>query len=414
MTDKSTNNGTLSGMRIIEGSAFIAAPLGGMTLAQMGADVIRFDNIGGGLDARRAPLTKDNNSMYWAGWNKGKRSIMIDLFSDEGRELVSELITLPGRDNGLFLTNLPMRGWLDYETLSLRRKDLIAISIVGSSDGRSAVDYTVNAASGFPHINGSTSDKFPLNNPLPVWDMLAGNAAATGLLAAERYRSRTQKGQVIRLALTDIAFNAVANSGITAEIQVNGNQRGYNGNDIYGSYGHDFETADNRRVMVVAVTTRMWKNLLNATDLNQTFKDFSDKENIDISDEHVRYDWRKEITKILQPWFLERKLKEIETKLTEHGVCWDKFQTFNQMITEDPRFSENNAMFSNIYQPGIGSYLAPGSPLDFSAHERLPVHSAPILGQHTNEILTDVLGLPDHTIAKLHDNCIVADPTPPE
>ena len=86
MTDKSTNNGTLSGMRIIGGSAFIAAPLGGMTLAQMGADVIRFDNIGGGLDARRAPLTKDNNSMYWAGWNKGKRSIMIDHFSDEGRE----------------------------------------------------------------------------------------------------------------------------------------------------------------------------------------------------------------------------------------------------------------------------------------------------------------------------------------
>ena len=406
--------GILSGMRIIEGSAFIAAPLGGMTLAQMGADVIRFDNIGGGLDAKRAPLTKSGNSIYWATWNKGKRSIMIDLYSEKGRELVSELITLPGEDNGLFLTNLPMRGWLDYKTLSLRRKDLIAISIVGSSDGQSAVDYTVNAATGFPHINGPTSDKFPLNNPLPVWDMLAGNAAATGLLAAERYRSRTQKGQIIRLALTDIAFNAVANSGITAEIQVNGNQRGYEGNDIYGSYGHDFATADDRRVMVVAVTTRMWKNLLNATDLNQTFRDFADKQNINLENEHARYYWRKEITKILQPWFLARKLKEIEKKLTQHNVCWEKFQTFKQMITEDPRFSENNAMFSNLHQPGVGSYLAPGSPLDFSAQERLPVHPAPILGQHTNEILNDVLGLPDHTIAKLHDDCIVADPTPPE
>ena len=74
MRNHPMSRGILSGMRIIEGSAFIAAPLGGMTLAQMGADVIRFDNIGGGLDARRAPLTKDNNSMYWAGWNKGKRS----------------------------------------------------------------------------------------------------------------------------------------------------------------------------------------------------------------------------------------------------------------------------------------------------------------------------------------------------
>ncbi|MFP6736052.1 MAG: CoA transferase, partial [Rhodospirillales bacterium] len=76
-------------MRVIEGSAFIAAPLGGMTLAQLGADVIRFDNIGGGIDAKRSPLTKSGTSIYWAGWNKGKRSIMIDLRSDEGRELVS-------------------------------------------------------------------------------------------------------------------------------------------------------------------------------------------------------------------------------------------------------------------------------------------------------------------------------------
>jgi len=158
----------------------------------------------------------------------------------------------------------------------------------------------------------------------------------------------------------------------------------------------------------------MWKNLLNATDLHQTFRDFSDKQNINLENEHARYYWRKEITKILQPWFLARKLKEIEKKLTQHEVCWEKFQTFKQMITEDPRFSENNAMFSNLNQPGVGSYLAPGSPLDFSAQERLPVHPAPILGQHTNEILNDVLGLPDHTIAKLHDDCIVADPTPPE
>ena len=152
-------NGILSGMRIVEGSAFIAAPLGGMTLAQMGADVIRFDHIGGGLDAKRAPLTKDGNSIYWAGWNKGKRSIMIDLHADQGRELVSELITAPGKDNGLFLTNLPMRGWLEYETLRLRRDDIIAISVVESSVGRGAVDYTVNAATGFPYINGPSSKK---------------------------------------------------------------------------------------------------------------------------------------------------------------------------------------------------------------------------------------------------------------
>ena len=71
--------GILAGLRIVEGSAFIAAPLGGMTLAQLGADVIRFDDIKGGLDNDRWPITKDGRSIYWAGLNKGKRSIAVDL-----------------------------------------------------------------------------------------------------------------------------------------------------------------------------------------------------------------------------------------------------------------------------------------------------------------------------------------------
>ena len=99
--------GILSGLRIVEGSAYVAAPLGGMTLAQLGADVIRFDQIGGGLDYHRWPLAADGQSLFWAGLNKGKRSIQIDLSSPEGRELADALITAPGETGGLFLTNFP-------------------------------------------------------------------------------------------------------------------------------------------------------------------------------------------------------------------------------------------------------------------------------------------------------------------
>ena len=80
----------LSGLRVVEGSAFVAAPLGGLTLAQLGADVIRFDTIGGGLDYRRWPVTEEGVSLYWAGLNKGKRSIAIDLSKPEGRELATD------------------------------------------------------------------------------------------------------------------------------------------------------------------------------------------------------------------------------------------------------------------------------------------------------------------------------------
>src|SRR4249920_3148679 len=117
----------LSGVRVVEGSAFVAAPSGGMTLAQLGADVIRFDQIGGGLDHERWPLAKNGQSHFWAGLNKGKRSIELDLRSPEGRELASALVTAPGSEAGLFLTNFPARGWLSYDALHERRADLIMV-----------------------------------------------------------------------------------------------------------------------------------------------------------------------------------------------------------------------------------------------------------------------------------------------
>jgi 2-methylfumaryl-CoA isomerase len=86
------SDGILAGLRVVEGSAFVAAPLGGMTLAQLGADVIRFDQIGGGLDYTRWPLAASGQSLFWAGLNKGKRSISLDLRSEQGRELATELI----------------------------------------------------------------------------------------------------------------------------------------------------------------------------------------------------------------------------------------------------------------------------------------------------------------------------------
>jgi len=102
-------NRILSGLRIVESSAFIAAPYAGMTLAQMGAEVIRVDPIGGGLDYRRWPVTANGASLYWAGLNKGKKSACIDFRKPEGRALLGDLITAPGAGGGIFLTTSPPR-----------------------------------------------------------------------------------------------------------------------------------------------------------------------------------------------------------------------------------------------------------------------------------------------------------------
>jgi 2-methylfumaryl-CoA isomerase len=400
--------GILEGMRIVEGSAFVAAPLGGMAMAQLGADVIRFDPIGGGLDRKRWPVTADGQSLFWAGLNKGKRSIQVDLRSEEGRELVQALIAAPGPEAGLFLTNFPARGFLDYGKLSERRADLIMVNIVGNADGSSAVDYTVNPASGFPWATGPRNLSVPFNHLLPAWDAITGMLATTSLLAAERRRARSGEGQCVRVALSDVAFWMVANLGKVAEVQINRHERAKDGNYLYGAFGRDFLTRDGRRVMIVALTLRQWRNLVEATGLGEAFDTIAKLMDVDLDEEGGRFAAREVIGATLKPWVLTRTLEEVRTIFDSHAVSWGPYQTFTQLVEEDLRCSADSEMFEEVEQPGIGTYVMPGSPLDFSAAERLPPRRAPLLGEHTDEVLTELLGLSDAEIGRLSDSGVVA------
>ena len=400
-------SGILSGLRVIEGSAFVAAPLGGMTLAQLGADVIRFDQIGGGLDYHRWPLAADGQSLFWAGLNKGKRSIQLDLGSPAGRELATALITASGAEAGIFLTNFPMRGWLEYETLAKRRRDLIMVALTGNPDGTSEVDYTVNPATGFPWATGPRNLAEPLNSVLPAWDIALGSLATIGLLAAERQRSRTGKGQLVRLSLSDVAFAMVGNLGRIAEAELGARDQQKDGNYLYGAFGHDFETRDGRRIMAVALTARQWSALVDATGIAQACHDVEHATGYDFDSESGRFQGRDLIAALLRPWFASRDLAEIRKIFAGTGVSWGPYQTFRQLVAEDPRCSTANPMFAEVAHPGIGTYLMPGSPLDFAGMERLPIRRAPLLGEHTDEVLAEVLGLATGAIARLHDKGLV-------
>jgi 2-methylfumaryl-CoA isomerase len=407
----SAGAGILAGMRVVEGSAFVAAPLGGMTLAQLGADVIRFDQIGGGLDYARWPLAESGQSLFWAGLNKGKRSIALDLRSDRGRELATELICGGGSpDGGLLLTNFPARGWLDYERLVAHRADLIMVALTGNPDGTSEVDYTVNPATGFPWATGPRNLAEPLNSVLPAWDIATGSLAAIGLLAAERWRTRTGEGQQIRLSLSDVAFAMVGNLGRIAEAQLDGHDQAKDGNYLYGAFGHDFETRDGRRVMVVALTARQWRALVEVTGIGEACAKIAEITGYDLDTETGRFEGRDLIAGLLRPWFASRELSEIREAFAGTGVSWGPYQTFSQLVSEDPRCSTANPMFSTLDQPGVGEYLVPGSPLDFSRLGRLPAERAPLLGEHTDEILADRLGLSAREIGRLHDDGVVAGP----
>jgi 2-methylfumaryl-CoA isomerase len=406
-------NGILDGLRVIEGAAFVAAPLCGMTLAQLGADVIRFDPFEGGLDSRRWPVTRDGKSLYWAGLNKGKRSIAINTRSPEGQELITALICAPGEGNGIFLTNFPTSGWLGYETLRQRRAELIMLNVTGNPDGSTAVDYTVNCAIGFPFITGPVHGNAPVNpvnHVLPAWDALTGVTAALGILAAERQRRSTGQGQYIRLPLADVALALVSHLGYIAEVQVNAENRQSTGNYLYGAYGRDFDTSDGRIVYVVAITRRQWQALGEATGLAARLALIEPLLGVDLSREGDRFRAREAISAVLAPWFRERTLENVRNTFAGTAVCWGPYQTFRHLVEEDPRCSTRNPLFALLEQPGIGSYLVPGSPLQFSAAERVPPRRAPRLGEHTDEVLSEVLQLSSGQIGQLRDKKVVAGP----
>ncbi len=398
----------LDGLRIVEGSAFIAAPSGGMTLAQLGADVIRFDQIGVGIDYRRWPVTREGKSLYWHSLNKGKRSIAVDFRKPEGQELLAQLITAPGENAGLFVTNFPARGWLAEEKLRARREDLIYLNLTGDRHGGSALDYTVNSKVGLPFLSG-TADA-PVNNPFPAWDVIAGQHIALGLLAAERHRRISGEGQFIKLSLADVALATMGHLGYLAEVEVNGQGRQPMGNHIFGTFGHDFACQDGERVMIVGVSPNQWQAILKLTGAEQQVSQLQQSLNLDFTREGDRFEAREQLRQLFAPWFLQFDSNTVYKALDEAGVCWGPYQTIQQLLENDIDCSEDNPLFSKVDQPGIGSYLMPASPLDFTGVEREAVRPAPLLGQHTDEILADSLGLSSAEIAQLHDQGVVAGP----
>jgi 2-methylfumaryl-CoA isomerase len=284
------------------------------------------------------------------------------------------------------------------------------VALTGNPDGTSEVDYTVNPATGFPWATGPRNLAEPLNSVLPSWDLVMGGLAATGLLAAERHRSRTGEGQLVRLALSDVAFATVGNLGRIAEAQLGAQDARRDGNYLYGAFGHDFVTADDRRVMVVALTARQWRALVEVTGTATAFAGIESATGHSLDTETGRYEARDLIAAILRPWFASRTLDQIRELVVGTGVSWGPYQTFRQLVNDDPRASTANPMFGEIEHPGVGRYIAPASPLEFVPAGRLPVTRAPILGEHTEEILAGVLGLAPHEIGPLFDRGVVAGP----
>jgi 2-methylfumaryl-CoA isomerase len=321
------------------------------------------------------------------------------------------LITAPGENAGLFVTNFPARGWLDDQKLREQRDDLISVNLTGDRHGASALDYTVNSQIGLPYLTGPLKSDEPINNPFPAWDVLAGQQIAIALLAAERYRRLTGQGQLIKLALTDVALATMGHLGFIAETEVNGEARQSTGNYIFGTFGHDFVCKDGYRVMVVGVSLNQWNAIVSVTNCQTQVLALEQELDLDFKQEGDRFLARERLKALFQPWFEERNFKEVKVALDKARVCWGPYQTVDELVHKDPECSEANPLFNRIKQPGVGSYLVPSQPIHFSNLDRVPPKPAPLLGQHTDQILSEVLDMDSSEIGRLHDDGVVAGPS---
>ncbi|ANI39282.1 CoA transferase [Mycolicibacterium vaccae] len=391
----------LAGVRVVEISSFVAVPLAGMTLAQLGAEVVRVDPVGGAADYRRWPLTESGDSIYWAGLNKGKRSLAVDMRSDGGQELVTRLIA----ESGVFITNVAGRQWHSYETLSRVRSDLIHVEVSGRHDGGTGVDYTVNAAIGFPMVTGPAELTTPVNHVLPAWDVSCGLYAALSVVTALRHRDATGAGQQISIPLENVALATAGNLSLLTEAMVNGTSRQRIGNAVYGTYGQNFTSSDGISYMVVALTGRHFRDLTNLTGTSEAVAALADSLGADFSDEGQRYRHREALSALFAEWFSTHTGAEIAAALSATSVLWERYQSFGETAV-DPRVTEN-PLFTELDQPRVGRHLAAGLPVSIDGAYP-PAVPAPALGDDTATVLADWLAIERGQIDDLYGSGTVA------
>ncbi len=407
----------LTDLSIIEVSSFVASPTAGLYCAQMGAEVIRVDHVAGGLDYDRFMLTSEGRSLSWENLNRAKKSVALDLRSGEGRELCVELASRTGQ----CITNLPEQSFLSHAAMEARRPEngdaMISLRIMGWHDGRQAMDFTVNAASGYPLMTGpedwpeglDAATAPPINQVMPAWDFITGAYSAFALLAALRHRDATAEGAEVRVPLGDVAIGTLANSGAMAEMLYRGADRERLGNAIWGAFGRDFRSRDGVRFMVAALTPKQWDGLIAAFDLAAPIGVLEAELGVQFADgDEPRFTHRHRLFDLFERTIAAHDYAALEGMMKAHGCTYERYRTAHEaatdpvLVADNPLFGPSPANPSGFEYPATRSFAnlpgrAPGDPAP-----------APYLGEHSEEVLAERLGLSSGAIGKLVDAGTVA------
>ena len=180
------------------------------------------------------------------------------------------------------------------------------------------------------------------------------------------------------------------------------------GNDLFGAFGRDFTTKDNRRIMIAAITSKQWNSLVAALAIKDQVQQLERVTGASFdTDEGCRFKHRKELFHIVGQRVGNCRFADIATIFDRYSVCWGPYYSLRDALLTDPRFSSVNPLLTDVQHPSGYRYLTPGAAVSFSAFERSRAASAPRLGEHTDEVLSNLLDLSNSQISRLHDLGIV-------
>ena len=380
-----TSNRPLDGVRVLDLSHVLAGPYCSLLLADMGADVIKIERPPSGDPARQIPPLVGGESAYFLSVNRNKRSLVLDLRQPAGQQVFFDLVQHADVVLENFRPGVATRLGFDYPKIAEHNSRIIGCSISAfGQDGpyrtRPAFDLVVQALSGVMSMTGEPG-RPPVRMGLPIGDLSSGVFAALGILAALFERERTGRGRLVDVAMLDSMIGLL--TYLASNYFATGSEPAPVGSAHHNIVPYQaFETADGYIVVAVLIET-FWENLCKAMELEYLINDPRFGSNTD------RVKNKKALIPLLEATFRKRTGAEWLKVLDEADVPCAPVNSIGEALA-DPQVAHRK-MVTTVEHPTAGEVRMTRTPLIFQHAEGNDARPAPLLGQHTNEILRDVV-----------------------
>jgi crotonobetainyl-CoA:carnitine CoA-transferase CaiB-like acyl-CoA transferase len=379
----SVTNGPLHGLRVLDLSQMMAGPLCTMLLGDLGADIIKVEPPEGDAIRRTGDTRIGGETEMTLSLNRNKRSIVVDIKTDEGRNIVKQLATLCDIVVENFRPGTTDRLGVGWDVLSALNPRLIYCAMSGFGEDsvnrdRPGLDPIIQAMSGIMQLTG-TKESGPLRTGFAVADFVTPVFAVTGILAALHARHASGVGQRVSLSMLDATiFSMLPREGY---FFATGKTPARSGNEHYQLVPYNsFDTSDGRQIFVMAHTDKFWNALLKAVNEPTLSQDPRFATNA------VRHVHREEVNRRLAAVFSTYSTQDMMERLSEAGALFSLVRTMDEVF-DDPEVRRN--MVRELDHPAAGRINVLANPVRFSSTPTSIRFPPPLLGEHTTEVLSE-------------------------